>query len=866
MMAIKLSVLSFFLLGISICAVAQAPPKKMLTEADYGLWSTLQLRTPSEQGGWISYHLSYDNGKDTLSVRNKAATKTYSFAKGTEGHFYAESWYACKQSDTLVLLNLKTGALRKLASVVQFAFLKDKNTLLTLNASQQLTVSRPDGSSATTLAAVTGLYLNPQENGFVYTTSTGATHGLYYGSVAKGSFTANALRSDATAGFESIIWQKNGRSFAFVMQSADSTDSRNGRNLHLYRFDERRFFDYTASRPTIATDYTIESPMWTRFSISEDGRRVFFYILKNASTATEKNAPVQVWQTEDSWTYPQKQREGYFNDGQRFVVWYPDEERVALLTSAERPLVMLSGDQQYAVTYNPMGKKPEVTFYNSADFYVRSLKTGEDQLLLSDQPCEMSEITVSPDGNYLLYRKQDHWWLYEFGTGKHSDLSLLIPTSLLDVDYDRSDAPPFYGIGGWTAHDGSLVLYDQYDLWEVSLKQLTARRLTHGREKGIQFRVAASGGAGEYTMNINGMIYPKVAITNGCYLKAYTHSTKQSGYYYWNVKERLLVLEDKAVSNLHVGGTVIYYKEQRFDQPPGIVCIDRKSVARTKVFQSNPQQDDYYWGFSKLIHYTTPTGKNLQAALYYPVDYDPTKKYPMVVYIYETLSKQLHEYSNPSLHNVVGINYANLTSKGYFVLCPDISYELNKVGYSATDCTVAATKAVIESGLVDPTKIALDGHSFGGYEVNFIATQTDVFATIISGASVSDVVNAYFSIGWNNGRPELWRYENFQWRMADSFFEDSTIYHQNSPLTYATNITTPMLIWTGEKDLQVHYLQSVNFYTALRRLGKRATMLIYPETRHSLSLPNYQEDFTHKFEHWLDVYLKNETPENWMVR
>lgn len=238
----------------------------------------------------------------------------------------------------------------------------------------------------------------------------------------------------------------------------------------------------------------------------------------------------------------------------------------------------------------------------------------------------------------------------------------------------------------------------------------------------------------------------------------------------------------------------------------------------------------------------------------------------MVVYIYERLSQEVHRYVNPTLHNNTGINTSNLTAQGYLVLHPDISYVMDDVGNSATDCVVSATKAVISMGIVQPDKIALTGHSFGGYEANFIATQTNLFATIVSGAGSSDLVNTYLSIGWNTGKVETWRFEDHQYRMQQPMYTNMQGFLRNSPVMQAPKITTPMLIWTGEEDRQVDYHQSIEMYNALRRLGKKAIMLMYPGNGHILSERNSREDFTHRYEAWLATYLKDAPAPEWIAK
>jgi dipeptidyl aminopeptidase/acylaminoacyl peptidase len=116
-----------------------------------------------------------------------------------------------------------------------------------------------------------------------------------------------------------------------------------------------------------------------------------------------------------------------------------------------------------------------------------------------------------------------------------------------------------------------------------------------------------------------------------------------------------------------------------------------------------------------------------------------------------------------------------------------------------------------------------------------------------------------------SGLPEIWRFEEQQWRMGKSLFEDKKAYEDNSPITYVDKIKTPVLIWTGEEDRQVHYHQSIAFYLALRRLKKEVIMMIYPGESHALLKKENQKDLTHRVEDWFGYYLKGESPKNWIT-
>ena len=265
-----------------------------------------------------------------------------------------------------------------------------------------------------------------------------------------------------------------------------------------------------------------------------------------------------------------------------------------------------------------------------------------------------------------------------------------------------------------------------------------------------------------------------------------------------------------------------------------------------------------------MIHYTDSRGTPLKGALFYPANYDVTKKVPLIVYIYEVVSGDVHAYVNPSYDNNIGFNISNLTTNGYAVLLADIAHEKGNTGVSAADCVTAGVKKVIEMGVADLKKIGLFGHSFGGYETNFILTQTNLFSTAISGNGVSDVVAHYFNYNNDFGSIDSWRYENQQLRMGFPFFENKEAYYSNSPVLNADKVTAPLLTWTGKLDENIRPEQSEAFYAALRRLKKENVMLVYSSDGHVLFNPKNQKDLTLKVKDWFGHYLKDEPKKEWM--
>ncbi|MNF74326.1 Acetylxylan esterase precursor [compost metagenome] len=263
------------------------------------------------------------------------------------------------------------------------------------------------------------------------------------------------------------------------------------------------------------------------------------------------------------------------------------------------------------------------------------------------------------------------------------------------------------------------------------------------------------------------------------------------------------------------------------------------------------------------MHFRNSKGKELKAALYYPANYDPAQKYPMIVNTYETKSDRIHRYNNPNDFMDNG-NPTVFTTNGYFFLFPDIEYEEGTVGSDVVDCTVSATNEIIARGLVDPAKIGLIGFSFGGYESAFMSTQTNLFSAIVAGAGVMDLVSFYLTVEWDSGASDMSCFHAEKWRLGKTPFEDPLLYAKYSPVANAANIKTPILIWTGKEDRHVDWHQSVQFYMALRRLGKKQIMLLYPGEAHGLRKPKNQIDFNHRIQEWFDYYLKKEAPALWI--
>jgi dipeptidyl aminopeptidase/acylaminoacyl peptidase len=306
------------------------------------------------------------------------------------------------------------------------------------------------------------------------------------------------------------------------------------------------------------------------------------------------------------------------------------------------------------------------------------------------------------------------------------------------------------------------------------------------------------------------------------------------------------------------------YRVEAFDDSPDIFVAGPRLGDAAQVTETNPFQEEYAWGRSELIDFTSATGRDLQAALFYPADYEPGRTYPLIVDIYEITSNTLHTYSVPSERTAY--NTTVFTQNGYFVLRPDIVYRGRDPGVSAVEALEPAVQAVIDRGLPERGRIGLLGHSWGGYQTAFAVTQSDLFSAAVAGAPLTNLISMYLSVFWNTGTTDARIFEIDQARMEVPFWEDLDAYMRNSPLFSIQRLDTPLLVAFGDKDGAVDWHQGIELYNAARRAGKQMVLLVYEGENHSLAKESNQRDYHRRIMQWFDHYLKGAPAPAWITR
>ncbi|MGH7688156.1 MAG: prolyl oligopeptidase family serine peptidase [Gemmatimonadaceae bacterium] len=506
-----------------------------------------------------------------------------------------------------------------------------------------------------------------------------------------------------------------------------------------------------------------------------------------------------------------------------------------------------------------------------ADYYRVNTTTGARTLIARHL---LRTMGTSPDGHWFLYLQNRHVMAYDLAAGRTVNVDAATGKSFVNTDDDHAAEKPIWGVAGWSKDGKSVLLYGKYDVWSLPLDGSRGRDLTGGAGAAgqIQLRLAhveGGGRGGRGGFGFGGGPAAAVDLSQPQPLTAYGEWTKKSGYYQMPAgggKATPLIYEDKMIGQAAKAKNAdrVIFTEQTFREFPDYWVSDAKFASPRRVTDADPQIAEYAWGSRVLVDFTNSHGQKLQGTLTLPADYQPGKKYPMVVYIYEILSNTHHQFSMPVYDDRP--HMSEYASDGYLVFSPDIVYEIGKPGSSALDCVTAGVKKVIQLGYADSEHIGLQGHSWGGYESSFILTQTNMFAAVVTGAPLTDLISMYGELykqsgAWNGGI-----LETSQGRMGADVtpWNATKLYESQSPVFNVTRIQTPFMILQGTADGAVDWDQGLEFYNAARRNGKKVIWVSYPGEPHHLAKKPNQIDFQIRMKQFFDHYLKGAPAPSWM--
>ncbi len=328
-------------------------------------------------------------------------------------------------------------------------------------------------------------------------------------------------------------------------------------------------------------------------------------------------------------------------------------------------------------------------------------------------------------------------------------------------------------------------------------------------------------------------------------------------------KFNILFKNESRIYQLKRSKHLVSFIVERANEAPSLYTLNIKTRELNLIYRNDRDRDTDKEFLTEYISWENEEGKQGGAIIRFPRNYNPCKSYPAIFNIYEKKYPEQHYYQNLFDLNGAGFTNKIYTNDGYFVIEPDIYYELGYPGFSATESVLEVLEKVEKKYPIDRNNLGIFGHSFGGYETNFIITQTNRFKAAVSGSGVADLTSWYLNIDWNSNRPSMWRIENQQFRMDSSLFENYNGYLQNSPIFHSSKIKTPLLLWSGRKDNNVDWNQSVAMYLALKRQNKEVSLILYPDEYHVLTSAENRLDLNMKIKEWFDFYLKGMNKPIW---
>ena len=673
------------------------------------------------------------------------------------------------------------------------------------------------------------------------------------------------------ARYQHLTWDEKENELAFVGNPALGNESETDQNkkpsyqLYFWKAGESKAQPVaTTATAGLPSGFVVNDHAALQFS--KDGSRLFFGAAPppppaHATAIDEDKPSFDLWNWKDDAIPPAQKVRATADLNRSFRAEYiVDKKKVLQLADESMTDVVLSENGHYALGVDDRAYRAMSDYAGerTIDSYLVDTETGARTLLRKKNA---GLIRWSGDGKYAVFFDGKDWNTIAVPSGKTTNLTAKLPVKFWNEDYDSPSTPPAYGIAGWTKDDRYVLVYDHYDVWQISPDGATAVNLTQGAGRAAKLEMRyVSLDREEHTID------PAKPLL----LHAEDSTTHDSGFYTARLGEKAapvkLTMAAKDFSNpMKAKNADVYVlTAQTYTQFPDLFVTDSSFSSLTKVSDANPQAAGLMFGTDELVSFENVDGVKLQGILYKPENFDTNKKYPMIVYLYEKLSQNVNHFVDPKPMDSINISY--YVSNGYLVFTPDIVYQTGYPGQSALKCVMAGVNAMTAKGFVDEKNIGIQGHSWGGYQIAYMVTQTNRFKAAEDGAPVANMISAYDGIRWGPGRPRQFQYEETQSRIGGTPWQYPLRFIENSPIFMADKVTTPVLIIANDADDAVPWYQGIEFFLALRRLNKEAYMFTYNGEPHHLRRRPNQKDYAIRMAQFFDYKLKGAPEPEWMLK
>ncbi len=901
---------SLLLIGLYIMVFGTINAQNLKMDPNvFDIWTTIKSQSISDNGEWVTYCLTKEDGDAVLYLKNTSSIQEFSFPRGVSPVFSNDSnflIFKIKPSvdsldnmkrnkiptdkipkDTLAIFDIAKKEYAKVPNIQSYKTPKKgegwmaykmfgmKSDAIDSTDTEALKKNKTDLLVVRELSSGAEEYfLNVDEYLF-----SEEGQQLAFNSKGDSAFLAGVylldLKNDKfkplhreKGNYKKLSFNKNGSQIAFLSDLDTTTNEVRPYQLHHYQngMDSAKVILHNQSA-FVPKSWLISNNRKLEFS--DDNQTLFFGIapppaLRDTNLLDNEIVNVEVWHYKDPVLYTEQEVKADDEKNRSHLsAYHLSDKSFVQLGNQNIPNVIKGnrGNSEYLIGYNERPYFHKVSwegFPSARDLYLINAKSGKSEKVLSEVK---GSTRFSPGGKYAYWfdQRDTSWHSFSIEKRKSKRITNNKKAFFFDEINDRPMIPFSYRTMAWEAEDANVYIYDRYDIWKVNPDgKGKAKRITSGREKKIKYRYIRLDKEERF-------IQPDATIL----LQFFNETTKEAGFVNVDLKTGIETkLESgpfrftRNVQKARNADKLIFTKEN-YQVFPDLIASDLNFKNQIKISKANPQQKDYAWGTVELYSWVSKTGENLKGLLVKPQGFDPKKKYPMIVNFYERSTDGLHRHRAPYPHRST-INYSYYSNRGYVIFNPDVPYEVGYPGRSAYNSVVSGTEALIKEGFIDKDRIGVQGHSWGGYQIAHLVTKTDLFKCAESGAPVVNMFSAYGGIRWRSGLSRMFQYEQTQSRIGATIWEKPELYIENSPIFNIDKINTPVLILHNDKDGAVPWYQGIEFFVAMRRLGKPAWLLNYNNEPHWPLKRQNRLDFNKRMEQFFDHYLMDAPKPMWM--
>jgi dipeptidyl aminopeptidase/acylaminoacyl peptidase len=903
----------------------QAQTKRALTHADYDQWEMINAEKISKNGKWIGYEVNPQQGDGRLEiVAHQDVSKKIYIPRGSEWNFSHDSQFAVGKvspqydsvrvlklkktkaedmpKDSLFILNLSSGEIEKLARVKSYAIPEKKGNWLAIHFEKEIASSEPlEIKEDTNLLAPPIPKIRKSEGTKLLIRNLDGSKRFeyhrvkYYGFSKNGSHFYYIKAQEDTlqntgifilnleSGISKIIdvrkteylhaaFSENAKLFTYLTTEDSAKSKKPYYDLYLYDIS-KEFNRKIAGKGTPEVSGMISKSRKPEFSFDES--RLYFgtapdYISytyeEDTTILEEERVNLDIWGWQDAEIQPMQLKNKERELKKSYLTVYNLKSgSIEALSDPELPNLILDENKKHkqAIGWDNSAYRRSYSWdiQIGRDLYLVDLETGSRSLIRKDVP---GSPKMSPAGRYIYWydNRDSSWVAFDIPARSIRQLTRSLKVNFYNELHDSPSLPSSYGNAGWLKDDSAFIVYDQFDIWKIDpFNRVAAVNLTlgQGRDQNITFRRVK---LNEEEEGINP--------SDPLIISAFHRENKKNGFALADIQGKkapeMLVFSDHRYLNLTKAESTddIIFRRSTYIDSPNLFASNLEMENFVQLSNINPQQEGIKWGTVELVDYLANDGTPLQGLLFKPDDFDPSQKYPMMVYFYERNSNGLHLYRSPA-PSASTINIPFFVSNDYLVFVPDIKYDLGLPGPSAYNCIIPGVQTVVAKGFVDAENIGVQGQSWGGYQVAHLISRTNLFKAAGAGAPVVNMTSAYGGIRWGTGMSRMFQYEQAQSRIGGTLWEKPMYYWENSPLFFMDRVNTPVLIMHNDEDGAVPWYQGIEMFMALKRLDKPAWLLQYNGEDHNLRQRKNRKDLSIRLSQFFDHYLKGTPAPLWMT-